>query len=350
MSVEKISSLVQDYLKALDDAIDLLSNKDEGKLAGLMSWVLSNRKIYIAPVQNHGYYFIKIVPDKLLEKDLYETVVLQSEKEIDNFTHPFTFDKKFNFSGALQYGDMNLTELNEAGKKTVFEFKGVIILISTDHLFNEFNVVKAKQTASDIWNNINNGFNNNLSFVTNVQSILDRFQNMIKKKSFLERRIHRFINAHPSILLPAHKKIFFEQKLYKGDDFRVADFILQTETGFSPYLIELESPVNKLFLKNGELTRGANHAKNQISEWDAYIDEDERNRIGELSFLDSKRLRLIIMGRDILNEDKIRFEAKHNNTIVWSYETLIKEMKQSWNEKIERDGLLLGFNPEEKLK
>ncbi len=162
----------------------------------------------------------------------------------------------------------------------------------------------------------------------------------------MEGRIHRFINSNANFLLPPHKKCYFKHPLYLNDEKREADFILQRERALPSMLIELENPNAKMFKKNGEWTAEANHARNQIAEWVRFIQQNPANAQGQFSFLSGpKQQRLVIMGRGLEHLDAM-INSKYQDTIMWTYDVLVKEAKDCWNKIIVGQCHLLGIaNP-----
>ncbi len=125
-----------------------------------------------------------------------------------------------------------------------------------------------------------------------------------------------------------------KKELILNGDKRKADFILQREEGFPPMLIELENPKSKMFTSKGELSSKANHAKHQIADWVRFIDLNPENCKGEMSFLQGqKRTRLVIMGRG-LGFYKEMSDSRYTDTIMWTYDMLLKEAKENWNKNI----------------
>ena len=128
---------------------------------------------------------------------------------------------------------------------------------------------------------------------------------------------------------------------------RKADFILQREDGFPPMLIELENPKSKMIKNDGEWTCAANHAKNQIAEWAKFIDQNLENSKGEMDFLiGPNKERLVIMGRGLKFLEKMK-DSKYSDTIMWTYDLMIREAKENWNQIIRNQCKLLNIDPPE---
>jgi hypothetical protein len=99
-------------------------------------------------------------------------------------------------------------------------------------LYEVFDENKAKQEAIDFWNKrILPKSDQHTSYVLEVRRVLERIQAIIKRKAFLERRVHRFINEHNKILLPNYNNCFYEHVLFRNGEKRKADFILERSLG-----------------------------------------------------------------------------------------------------------------------
>ncbi|GAH59990.1 unnamed protein product, partial [marine sediment metagenome] len=197
----------------------------------------------------------------------------------------------------------------------------------------------------DLWNKAAHGLPKKASLTYNLRSIFAAFHRIVKRKAFLEGRIHGFLNARSKFLLPSHKKCYFKHELYLNDKKRVADFILQREEGLPAMLIELENPSVKMFKKNGEWTADANHARNQITEWVRFIDENPANTQGEFGFLKGPKERLVVIGRGLERLDRM-INSKYQDTVMWTYDLLAREAKDHWNHVIVEQYNLLGIvNP-----
>ena len=230
-------------------------------------------------------------------------------------------------------GDMLVTGAENPLSMPALNNKFLIGFGRRKGFFEVFDDNKAKQEAIDLWNKcIIPNADQQTSYVVEVSRILDRIQAIIKRKAFLERRVHRFINEHNRILLPNYNNCFYEHVLIRNGEKRKADFILEREHGLPPLLIELESPVHKVFTKKGDLTAPVNHARQQITEWVSFIDtEPQSNAQGEFGFLSGPKERLIIIGRGLENRAKL-IDTKFDGTVVWTYDVFIEEARKRLND------------------
>lgn len=346
-----MENLVTNYFSEIDVSLEKLSQNFEENLTGLPSWVLSTRKIAIGHIEEADFYIIKVIADDQLEADELQKVHIRTNTELQRFTVPF----KMNFKvencpkdfGCTMISDMHAIGKDRIDALPVSLFSGLLCLVSGSQIPIEFSPQKAKEHALDLWNKAAHGLGlpKGHSFLSNLRSIFTTFHRIVKRKAFLEERIHRFINFNSKFLLPPHKKCHFKHELYLNDEKRVADFILQRERALPSMLIELENPSVKMFKKNGEWTAEANHARNQIAEWARFIEQNPANTQGQFSFLNGPKQRLVIMDRGLEHLDEM-INSKYQDTVMWTYDLLAKEAKDYWNSIIIEQCRLLGIaNP-----
>ena len=171
----------------------------------------------------------------------------------------------------------------------------------------------------------------------------------MSRPAFDERRIHRFINSHKTYLLPSFQECYYEHELVLKEEKRVADFILRIGTGFPALLIELENPSHPVFKKNNDLTYQTNHAISQINEWISFIDRDQRNVSGDFEFLAGPKSRLVIIGRG-LEKIHLMKESVYSRVAVWTYDLLILEAVNRWNQVISEQCKYIGITSPNLLK
>lgn len=335
-----MEDLVVTYFSEMDNALTQLSQHKEGRLNNLLPWNLCYRNISIGKLLGYDYYLVKAIPEENLLSDSVRSFTLTTEEEIYRFLDPLITDivpiikdvcitgrdLNFGIAGEAIYEKDD----NKISKLPVAKFDGIIKCFNGHFIQELFSPQRAKEEAVDLWNNTENGLEPSVSFLVNLENIFSRFSKTIKLKAFKERRVHRFINSHASILLPPFKNLFFEHKLVCKDKRRVADFILERETTFPSLLIELESPVHKVFKNKGDFTAPVNHARDQISEWVSFIENESANCIGEMRFLTGLKQRLIVIGRGLENLEEM-IESKHTDTMVWTYDLLLKEARERWH-------------------
>ena len=343
-----LDKIITTYFSCLDESLNVLSLHSEGELVGLPSWVHCTRRIIIACTEDGEGVAIKVVPDNSLEMDEVTIVEIRSKEDLNRILAPMSYGgaplNRLQENSFMLIGDMTVTTANPLdipamdsrllfgfGRKKGFE--------------TSFSIEKAKEEAIGLWNARLSKSEGSKSYVREVKNILYKFQAIIRRKAFLERRIHRFINEYAHILLPPHKRCIFEHIFYRNRDFRKADFVLEREQGFPPILIELESPVHKIFTKNLDLTAQANHEKSQISEWIAFIDSDTaRNAKGDFYFLTGLKERLVIIGRGLEYRDRL-LETKYDGVVFWTYDILFEEVRGRLNDNYASQCAMVGLSP-----
>jgi hypothetical protein len=340
---------VINYLHAVDSSLETLSEGLEGKIPGLPSWVLGTREIILGVTEDSEGVVVRITPAEHLGEDLVTIETTRSAEEVSKIIAPMSFQGRLpnrdpNENNFLLFGDMSVVEMGNPLAVPVFDQRCLVGWGRRRGFFESFNIDKAKQKAIDLWNSAVKGVKGP-SVIQEAMKVFEKFQAIAKRKAFLERRIHRFMNEYSGLLLPNHKKCLFEQALYLGDEKRKSDFILEREQGLPPMLIELESPVHDILTKRGDLTAPANHARQQISEWVSFIEGDPlRNASGENSFLTGPKERLVIIGRGLEHRQRL-IQTKFDGVTFWTYSILIEEARNRWNTHIASQYKLLGLDP-----
>jgi uncharacterized protein YaaR (DUF327 family) len=324
-NIDIIKDAIKKYLKYIDESITELSKKKERELIGLPSWILADREIAIAKIIDTEFYVFKIVENNELDdnKFIYTEI---SENEISEFTN-IGFPK-------LPNGDYLCIMIGEcihvSKKESRYITKGLHGVIKIDELENTFGIDSASKQAIQIWNNIVYNFPVETDFEFKLKEVIKKCELLIKRKSFFERRIHRYINEYSKFILPDHKECYFEHKIHSENSYRKADFVLERESGLPSLLIELENPCHKIFTKKGDFTKEVNHAKVQISEWIKLIDKHSINTKNKMSFLQGNKQRMVIIGRGLERIKEMR-DTNFDDTTIWSYNLLILEAKNKWN-------------------
>lgn len=331
-----IEECILNYFKVLDESLDALSLHNEGDITTLPSWVHTTRKIIVGITADGKEIALKVTPDETLTTDEITVKNITDKADINNIISPMTYEGSLlqgeDERSFMLMGDMVVTSSNPLSMPALDD-RFLVGFGRSQGFFEVFDIDKAKQEAIDLWNkrNLSNP-NKQVSYVVEVRNIISRMQAIIKRKAFLERRIHRFINEHKKVLLPNYRNCLFEHILLRNGEKRKADFILEREQGLPPMLIELESPVHKVFTARLDLSAEANHARQQISEWVSFIDtEPQSNARGDLSFLSGPKERLIIIGRGLENRSEL-IETKFDGTVIWTYDLFIEEVKRRLND------------------
>lgn len=342
-----LATTLKEYFRALDEALEKLTEKKEDIIPRLPPWVLSYREVSIGITQDGNGTAFKILPQSILEEDVVNTRELSDEDELALLLAPMELNislRRIRQSPLVMMGGMVVFEKDNPLSPLAVSDPALYGYGSAIGAQDYFTIERAKKDAIDFVNKAVHNVAMTDSFVIETKKIFSKFVAIIKRKAFLERRIHRYLYAYAYFLLPSHRQCLYEHRIHLDDEYREADFILEREAGFPSILIELESPAKKIFRRNGELTADANHAKAQIFEWVAFIEKDaRRNASGEFAFLSGPKERLVIMGRGLDNKDKM-LSTKFQDTLIWSYDLLLEQAKSQWNDTIEKQCKLVGLD------
>lgn len=348
-----IEGTIRTYLLALDNHLTALSHMKEGRLTHLPTWTMSHRRVSIIIGKASGIIQLRITPVRDLDKDVFQTIELEPGIEEYKFEDGWFVGIPNRFpmrgSGGIQLMNFAMyegtpEEQDKYNARPAAFDPSLYTSTSVSSLAKDFSVEKAEGEALNLWGVVETGgsFSADRSFVDQLEGIFDKYLCLIKNKSFKERKIHRFINEHRAFFLPDHKECYFEHPLFLKGEKQVADFILQRDEGMPALLIELETPANDLFKKNGEPTAEANHAKNQIARWVQYIDQNQDNIEGAMDFLAGPKQRLVVMGRGMEWIEEM-IESRNSDTLMWTYHMLHKQAKERWNRKIAEACKLMGI-------
>ena len=237
-----LENTLTQYFRILDESLDKISHQQEGNLKALPSWVQVNRKIDIGLTADQEGIVIKISPDPALEGDQFAIHQINNINDISRIISPMVFKGNLpnlepNEDSFILFGDISVVEVDNPLALPALDNQCLIGWGRRKGFFNVFNIQKAKIEAIDLWDRSNIIQEKKVgNYIQEVKRIVSKLQAMIKRKAFLERRIHRYINTHSKILLPAHKRLLFDHKLYRGGEERKADFILEREQGLPAIL------------------------------------------------------------------------------------------------------------------
>lgn len=332
---DKVYKILNDYYNELNENIEKLSLHEEGNLKNLSSNILTTNHFIIGLTDDMKGLILKTQPDATLSSNKLTKVHIKGLQDINNISQPMTFQGSLNDlkRGFTYIGDVTMVEANNPLAKPLLNNKFHIGWGSVEEFTKTFTIQNAKVEAINAWN-LSKVPGNNKSYILEVTNIFDKLSSIIKRKSFLERRVHRYINEHKEIFLPQFKNCLFEKKIFLNGEYRKADFILERENGLAPLLIELESPVHNILTKSDCLTFQANHARDQIDEWIEFICKNPNDNCqNDMAFLSSVNIeKLVIIGKGLEKKDKL-INKKFGGTIFWTYDMLIEEAKQTMNNK-----------------
>ncbi len=243
----------------------------------------------------------------------------------------------------MMVGGLLVVPVDNPIEPPAHEDRSIIGWGNVDQAAGALTLERARFDAVNLWNEATVRVQKTGNFVQETRNIFRKFQAIIKRRAFLERRIHRFLKEQARILLPSHRRFLFDHELRCGNEVRKADFILEREAGLPALFIELESPIHKVFQKNGEFTKEVNHAKHQIAEWISFIERESNiNASGEMAFLAGPKQRLVVIGRGLEVREKL-LNTKFTDTIIWTYELLLEEARTRWNDEIETQYGIVGL-------
>lgn len=69
------------------------------------------------------------------------------------------------------------------------------------------------------------------------------------------------------------------------------------------------------------------------------------NATGELSFLAGPKQRLVVMGRGLEKRSQLE-NTRFSDTTFWTYELLLAQARERWNEQLDEQYRLLGLTPQ----
>jgi len=356
MSVEET---VKKFFKTISDTIFNLSNKKEEYLKLIPPWCISTDILIIYYVESKKY---SIYTNSYRKKDEVSLQIINNKKEfIDklDFINSWLKESRDKCATSMlipnQYPSNNTLDIGISGMVfTATSPKVDMIIVNDEHSDTlsekdfdvKFSEENAKQMALYEWNCafLGKSIFDIKNFDLYVKGIIDRLEQMVNLKAFKERKIHRYIYCNSDLILPPHKKCYFEKSLQDvHGEYRTSDFILERECGMPPILIELERPGMKLCTKKKDFTCDANHAKHQIAEWVDYINTNSANLSNGFEFLSGKKDRLVIGGRGLEYYNEMK-NSKNDDTIMWTYDMLIREAKIRLNAEAERQNKIVGKN------
>jgi len=160
-------------------------------------------------------------------------------------------------------------------------------------------------------------------------NLLEAYKSLLDSNPEREEVLQSFLKEHPVLLCPAHTMV--RPKLQIGD--KVTDFVFQKASG-DYLLVELEKSTDRLFIRSGDTSSQLNHARNQISDWRRYIEDNLSTIQRELDLpgISSNPKGLIVIGRaQTLSEDNRRklvtIENESLRTKIMTYDDVFTNAK-----------------------
>lgn len=166
----------------------------------------------------------------------------------------------------------------------------------------------------------------NLAARRAFKALLDEFAQLLDGP---EEPAHQFLKLHPEIVSPTHTAAWSKLPLGK----RVTDFVFR-EPSNDYLLVEIESPLRKLFRKDGQQREELTHAFNQIIDWRMFIENNlqmVRAEVGLLGMSANPRS-LIVIGRSsgLTEADRLKLatlQGQIPRLRILTYDDLIQTSK-----------------------
>jgi len=144
-------------------------------------------------------------------------------------------------------------------------------------------------------------------------NLLKSYKDLLDSEPEREEVLQSFLKENPVLLCPTY--IMVRPKLPIGA--KVTDFVFQEASG-EYLLVELEPSTDRLFIQNGDTSSKLNHAKDQITDWRRYIEDNLLTVQHELNLpgISSNPKGIIVMGRShtLTEENKRKLVTLENET------------------------------------
>lgn len=193
--------------------------------------------------------------------------------------------------------------------------------------FRSFFVIKNFSTgnnresySSDEWRKISS---------ENTEALADEFSKLLDEAQ-TEEDIQTFLSHHPELICPDYIKCI--PKFSLGNDY-VTDFVflIQGQEGLEYVFVEIESTNKDIFTTQGHVSSKFTQAKDQLLNWEKWLDENVHYVRTKLPDLYRPRFQLI-MGRDEMikraQREKLRLEFESSTRIFCTYDDLLSRFKQ----------------------
>lgn len=174
-----------------------------------------------------------------------------------------------------------------------------------------------------------NNLDPNAAARAEIAKLLYEYRKLLDSEPSGEEPLQLFLTEHPELLCSTYIKV--KPKLEIGP--YITDFVFQ-EASRDYLLVELEKSTDSLFIKNGDTSSKLNHARNQISDWRRYIEDNLHTVQRELDLTDisSNPRGLVVIGRSgSLNADNKRKLAtllnESPNTKIMTYDDVFDNAK-----------------------
>lgn len=160
-------------------------------------------------------------------------------------------------------------------------------------------------------------------------NLLEAYKALLDSNPEREEVLQSFLKENPVLLCPTYTMV--RPKLQIGA--RVTDFVFQAASG-DYLLVELEKSTDPLFIRSGDTSSKLNHARDQISDWRRYIEDNLSTVQHELGLpgISSNPKGLIVIGRaQSLSEENRRklvtLENGSPRTKIMTYDDVFTNAK-----------------------
>jgi Domain of unknown function (DUF4263) len=153
------------------------------------------------------------------------------------------------------------------------------------------------------------------------KTTLEKLDLLLANQDSQEEDFQKLLSMHPELLVPGYKKVL--PKLAFGA--HITDFVIEDATG-NYLLVELESPIQPLFVKTGHPSSKLTHAKGQVDDWIRYIQDNKSTVERELGLhgISAQPSALVVIGRSALLSEQHRrkLQVDSSKTEVLTYDDL----------------------------
>jgi len=146
-----------------------------------------------------------------------------------------------------------------------------------------------------------------------LSAVLKSFKELLDSNPDREEALQVFLCANPRLLCPMYTRMW--PKLALGN--RKTDFVFRYAGG-DYLLVELEKSTQRLFRKDGQACGELNHARNQVTDWRRYLEDNLSTAQRELglSGISVNPQSLIVIGRSssLTDENRRKLAAIENES------------------------------------
>ena len=215
------------YLNALDASVTKLSHMEEGRLAGLPDWIMTERRVTLGVDTLLGGVAVAMRPSPALSKNDIHLVLLKTIEDFERvLDSPPTPAKGTRLEGGMPHGwwpfrlltGLTLVPVDRPDVNPSVVLPGLEGIGGIRYALRTFEPDRAREAALHFWTQAKAGVTDERSALLAVQRVFDRFESIISDTGFAERRVHRYIRDHARVLLPAFTNSFFEVSFRLGDE------------------------------------------------------------------------------------------------------------------------------------